>query len=732
MKARRRNFLIGGVALVGAGLFGIKVVDFHYGSRAVEITTKPGEHNFAGWLKIGSDDVVTYYTPHIDFGQGSNTALAQMLADELDADWSKVRVEQAPADPAFANVALGKSFISEVSGHPDLIAALPISMMGMLVRQINMQITGGSTAIRFTGQNGARVIGAAARAALIDTAANRLGVPAGELTTAASKVSHAKTGKVLHYGELAEEAAGRSLDMNVKLKERSAYKFIGKPIDRFDIPAKVDGSAKYGIDFHLPDMRVATIMAAPVREGKLISVDPAPAMAIKGVEKVIKLDEAVAVVATGYWAALKGLQALSPKFSDGGHGALTSASIFAAQAKLHKAEKADNTGGAGDMAAAFAAKDLQLIEADYRTPFLHQAMMEPFAMTAQHKEGKLEVWGGTQDPLGACSELAKASGLSFSDVTFNPMIMGGGFGRRFPQYSEVLGQIARIAMQVDHPVKLIWSREEEIRHGAYRPQTSAHLKAALGKDGKIAAWQTDYAHFADAESEVKFLYQVPATARRHHEYISNQVDAYFRSVNSTQHGFWNESFMDELAHLAGQDPYQFRRAHMVPGSRHLAVLDEVAKRSGWGSPPPPGHARGMAIIESFGTIVAEVVEASINPDGSPKVHKVFAVADCGTTVNPKNAEAQVQGGIIMGLSTTIGEAITLTGGAVDQSNFSDYPLMKLADSPAIDVHFIESDGPVGGLGEPGLPPAGPALANALFALTGKRVRSLPILNQAAV
>ena len=731
MKVRRRNFLIGGVAVVGAGLFGVKAADMHQGTRAVDLTTKAGEHSFATWLKIGSDDAITLYSPHIDFGQGSHTALAQMLADELDADWSHVRVEQAPADSAFANVALGKAFISEMSGHPGLISALPASMLGMLIRQINLQITGGSTAVRFTGQFGARVVGAAARAALIETAAKRLGVPATELTTADSKVSHAKSGKVLRYGELAEEAAGRALDRKVALKQRRDYKLIGKPIDRFDIPAKVDGTAQYGIDFHLPNMRVASVIAAPVREGKLLSVDPAPAMAVKGVEQVMTLSDAVVVVATGYWAALKGVRALDPKFSDGGHGALSSASIFAAQAKLHKADKADNTGGAGDMAAAFAAKDLRVIEADYRVPFLHQAMMEPFAMSAQHKDGKLEVWGGTQDPLAARAELAKAAGLSFSDVTFHPMIMGGGFGRRFPHYSQILGQIARVAMQMNHPVKLIWSREEDVRQGAYRPQASAHLKAALGKDGKIAAWQTDYAHYADAESEVKFLYQVPATARRHHKYISNQVDAYFRSVNSTQHGFWNESFMDELAHLAGQDPYAFRRAHMVPGSRHLAVLDEVAKRSGWGTPLATGRARGMAITESFGTIVAEVVEASINPDGSPKVHKVFAVADCGTTVNPRNAEAQVQGGIIMGLSTTIGEAITLTGGAVDQSNFSDYPVMKLADAPAIDVHFIESEAPVGGLGEPGLPPAGPALANALFALTGKRVRSLPILAQAA-
>ena len=608
---------------------------------------------------------------------------------------------------------------------------MPHSFFALLARNMPIQLTGGSSAIRATGQYGMRLVGAATRQALVATAAARLNVPESELTTANSLVTHANSGKSLTYGALAEEAAGRRLDSKPQLKARKDYAFIGKPVDRLDIPAKVNGSTQYGIDFHLPEMRVATVMAAPVRGGKLVSVDPAPALAVKGVEKVINLDTAVVVVATGYWAAHKGLLALQPKFSDGGNGALSTASIFDAQAALIKSDKVDNKGGSGDVDAAFKTQGVKLLEADYRVPFLHHAMMEPFAMTAHHKDGKLEVWGGMQDPLAARNALAGFAGLSTSDVTFHPMIMGGGFGRRFPPYSQIVEQIAKVAMQVDHPVKIIWSREEDVKQGAYRPQSSAHLKAALGADGKIAAWQTDYAHFADAESEVVFPYTVPATARRHHKYISNQVDAYWRSVNSTQHGFWNESFMDELAHLAGQDPYQFRRAHLPPGGRHLAVLDEVAKRAGWGTPLAQGSARGIAIAESFGTICAHVVEASLKPDGTPKVHKVFAVVDCGTTVNPKNGEAQVMGGIIMGLSTALGEAITLTNGAVDQSSFPDYPVIKMADAPQIDVHFIESDAPIGGLGEPGLPPGTPALCNALFTLTGKRVRALPIARQVA-
>ena len=437
------------------------------------------------------------------------------------------------------------------------------------------------------------------------------------------------------------------------------------------------------------------------------------------------------VVASGYWPALKGARALAPKFGDGGHGGLSSASIYAAQGQLIAAGKPDNHYTTGDAAKVLSAPGAKAIRAEYRVPFLHQAAMEPFAMTGYHADGRLEVWGGTQDPIQTRNLLAQFSGLPVDKVTFHPMIMGGGFGRRFPPYTQIIEQIARVAMQVDHPVKIIWSREEDVKQGAYRPQSLGQLQAALGADGRIAAWQTDYAQFADAESETVFPYTVPATARRHYKYISNQVDAYWRSVNSTQHGFYNESFMDELAHHAGQDPYQFRRAHLPAGGRHLAVLDAVAKRSNWGAPLPAGTGRGIALVESFGTICAHVIEAGLKPDGTPQVHKVWAVIDCGTTVNPKNAEAQVQGGVLMGLSTALGEAITITNGAVDQNSFPDYPILKLADAPLVDVHFIESDAPIGGLGEPGLPPAAPALANALFMATGKRIRTLPIARQLA-
>ena len=410
---------------------------------------------------------------------------------------------------------------------------------------------------------------------------------------------------------------------------------------------------------------------------------------------------------------------------------MSTPAIYAAQGRLLGGDTPDNEAGAGDVAAAFGAGDAQIVEAEYRVPFLHHAMMEPFALTGHFKDGTLHLWGGLQDPLSTRAKAAAAAGLDVGNVVFHPMIMGGGFGRRFPDLVEIIDQVAIIAKQVPYPVKLVWSREEDVRQGTYRPQSSARLKASL-KEGAITAMRMDYAQSGNAEGEVPFIYAIPATSRRHFAYQSNQIDGPWRSVNATQIGFYTESFMDELALAAGADPYEFRRRHLAQGSRHLRVLDEVAKRAGWGSPLPEGVGRGIAIVESFDTIVAEVVEASLKDDGSPKVVRAFAVVDCGTTINPRNAEAQIAGGLIMGLSSAMGEAVTIDRGAVVESNFADYPILKLADAPpVVDVHFIESGAKTGGIGEPGLPPASPALANALASLTGKRIRNLPVLSQAS-
>lgn len=719
MGVKRRNFLIGATAVIGGGIFALQYGDYAAGREGLALTRRGRAGSFTGWLRIGEDDRVTLYSPHIDMGTGNATALAQMAADELDVDWARMAVEQAPADEAFANAWLASGFVEDAAKGSAALSLVPHSIYSLMARKLAGQITGGSSATRFTGQHGFRVVAASARLALVDEAAARLGVPAGELNTARGIVTHALSGKSLRYGELAVAAAERDLNPEPKLKPATDYVYIGKSAPRFDIPSKVDGSAKYGIDFALPDMRVATVMAAPSRGGKLGSVDPAPAMAIKGVEKVVKLDNAVAVVARGYWAALSGLRALDPKFGDGGNGDVNTAGMFAEQEELVKTKSG-----------AFDARGGKLLEASYRAPFLHHMMMEPFALTAHHKNGKLQVWGGMQDPLGTRKAAAQAAGLSQEDVTFHPMLLGGGFGRKLPGENAVIEQVVKLAMESPWPVKVIWPREEEVRQGTYRPQTAITLKASLGADGKVSIWQSTCAQDAQLEAGMAPLYAFPVIEQNHAKHKTNIAVASWRSVEASQHGFFHESFIDELAHAAGADALEFRKRHLAAGSRAARVLDAAAKASGWGSPLPQGTGRGIAVVECFGTFCAHVVQASLRDDGYPRVEKVWAAVDCGQVVNPRNAEAQVMGGIIMGLSAAIHEEITVDKGAVVQSSFSDYPLLTLAETPVIAVEFLQSDAPMGGLGEPGLPPAAPALANALFAATGKRVRQLPIRDQA--
>jgi isoquinoline 1-oxidoreductase beta subunit len=507
-----------------------------------------------------------------------------------------------------------------------------------------------------------------------------------------------------------------------QLKSRDDYTIVGKPTPRMDIPSKVDGSATFGVDVTLPQMMYATIAASPVFGAKLVSVDTAPAEALPGVKKVVKLDNAVAVVADGYWRALKGVRALAPKFEDTGKGAETSDTIAAAiVAAIDTHEGVElHSSGKGSEALQGAAK---VVEAEYRVPFLAHATMEPMNATARIADGRCEVWTGVQDPLAARKVAAEASGLKPEQVTIHNQQLGGGFGRRLPGVMDFVDQAVRIAKETaPAPVKLIWSREEDIQHDFYRPLVVGRFKATLTQSGAPHAWMSRFNIKDDAALlpyaiEHQDIRSVPASTHV-------RIGAW-RSVAHTQHGFFTESFIDELAHAAGKDPLQYRRDLLANAPRHVGVLDKLAEMSGWSTPAPPGRARGVALVESFGSIVGEVAEVEI-VDGRVKVHRVCAAVDCGDVINPDTATAQVEGGIVFGLSAALFNEVTIAAGRVAQTNFHDLPMPKLADAPSISVEFIRSGAALGGLGEPGVPPVAPAIANAVFALTGKRVRSLPV------
>jgi isoquinoline 1-oxidoreductase subunit beta len=735
---KRRDFIrksaigVGGLALTatGGGVFAIHWLDGAASERAELRTAKEGTGSFAGWLQIGADDSVTIHVPIADMGQGSHTALAQMLAEELDVDLAKVRTVLAPAEPEFAIGAIGPAIIYEALPSARVIASTVRSLGSFGARYTDYQQSSGSAAISVVGQYCMRVVGAAARLALIEEAATRLNVSASELTTVSGTVVHATSNRTLRYGELALDAAQRKLAASPPLKQRADFKLIGKSVPRSDVPDKVNGAAIYGIDFTLPDMRIATVKAAPVRGGKLLSVDAAPGMAVTGVEKVISLDNAVVVVAKKFLAAQKGLAALKPSFSDGGNAGFSTPSIFAAQDTLRKAQRPEETESTGDVAGAFAAPGAKTTEALYRVPFLHHAMMEPFAITAHYVNGVLQIWGGVQAPLEFKAKALEVSGLAEDKVVFHPMIMGGGFGRRFRSTSQHIVQITQIAMQVPYPVKLIWSREEDVTQGAYRPQVSSAFRGAVDASGRMTAIAVDYAQDFSSNAIAALLpYAIPSVQKRFYPYVSNQKFAAWRSVDFSQHGFFVESFVDELAHLAGIDPFAFRRDHLPKDGRHRRVLEDVAQRAGWGTPLPTGVGRGIA-MSTMSSVVAVVVEASMGSDGTPRLHRVVTSVDCGLVINPANAAAQIEGGVLMGLSTAIGEAITIDKGAVVQRNFNDYPILRLAQVPPMETHFLATDSPIGGLGEMGTPPAAPALANAIFAATGTRIRTLPIVQRA--
>ncbi len=741
-----RRVVLGVGAGAGALVIGYALWPSHRLERDDAADATTGEHFLGNWIKVASNGTATVVIPHCDMGTGIFTSLTQMAAEELDLDFDKVTAEQAPPDTLFANGVFVEAFLLSGMGvAPDGIPAFLKGTVDNTFRFLasnynsnslspdfrgygGVQVTGGSASVRATGVFGIRVAAAAAREMLIKAAAARWKVDASECSTKAGQVVHTVSGKSYGYGELVDDAAKFTPSTKPVLKAKSEYKLVGRSIPRIDIPAKVNGTTMYGIDVKQPGMLYAAIKISPVFGGKLLSVDTSGVEGWRGITKVVKLEEAVVVVADRFWRARDAIAALNPIFDNAGNGRVTSDDITARQkAALKGGLKSDVKTGVG----ADALKDAKVIEATYHVPYLSHAPMEPMNATAIFKDGKLEVWSGTQDGLGSRAFCAQTAGLSMSDVSFHLLPSGGGFGRRLPGQWNFLAYAVKTAIDMPGvPIKLLFTREQDMQHDYYRPNVMSRFRSTLDAKGMPLAWINDYSGTGDkkADSEAHIVYDVPNQAISWKNAESHVPTAPWRSVEASWHGFFVESFVDELARAAGKDPLEYRRALLAKAPHHLAVVNLAAEKAGWGAPLAPGRGRGIAMVESFGSIVAHVAEVEVTKDGQPKVHRITSAIDCGMAVNPDGVKAQIESGILYGLTAALFDEITIDKGAVVQQSFPDYEMVRLADCPEIEVHIVESDRPLGGAGEPGVPPTAPAVANAIFAASGVRVRDLPIKN----
>lgn len=690
------------------------VVAFHVprAARAAAAAGKPALPPANAFLRIGTDDSVTVLLAHSEMGQGSWTGLAMLVAEELECDWSKIRCEHAPAAPVYAHPVFG------------------------------MQMTGGSSA-QWSEFERYRTVGATAKDMLVRAAAARWKVPAASCKVANGVVSHGKN--QLSFGKLAEAAMKLTPPTSVQLKDPKDWKIIGTKVRRLDAPVKIDGTAKFGMDVQFPGLRTAVIARPPAFGAKLAKFDASAALKIAGVEKVVPAGNGVAVVAAHFWAAKLGRDALQIEWAPPEGGGVDTARMLAEYRDKAKAPGAE-VKKHGDVGAALASAKTKLVS-EYEFPYLAHAPMEPLNCAVKIDGDRCEIWTGTQFQTGDQMAAAKILGIKPENVTLHTMFLGGGFGRRATPTADFVSEAVLTAKAAGVPVKVVWTREDDIRGGYYRPAFLHRIQAGLDGEGRPVAWDhvvvgqsivagTPFQgmmmqHGIDPLSveglaDSPYLESTGALRVSLHTPKSAVPVLWWRSVGVTHTAFAMESMVDEAAHAAGQDPLAYRLALLKDKPRHAAALQLAAEKAGWSSPPAPGRARGLAVQESFGSIAAEVAEVSIE-DGRIRVHAVTCVIDCGTAVNPLAIEAQVQGSVAYGLSAALYGKLTLSGGRVKESNFHDYPVVRMFDMPKVTVHILQSKGvKMGGIGEPATAPIAPAVANAVFALTKQRLRSLPL------
>ena len=701
----RRRFLQAGAA-AGGGLM-----------LSMSLPLATGEAQTAGsftpnaFIRVETDGKIVLTMPYVEMGQGTYTSIPMLIAEELDVELNQVRLEHAPAN-------------EKLYGNP---------LLG------GIQATGNSNAVRAAWQP-LRQAGATARAMLVAAAAARWNVDPVSCRTQSGEVHHEPSRRRIKYGELAADAARLPLPANVALKRAQDFKLIGTPAKRLDTPAKVNGTAVYGIDVRLPGMKIATLAQSPVFGGRVKSVDDAAAKAVKGVRQIVRLDDAVAVVADHMGAAKKGLAALVIEWDDGPHAKLNTDVIAAEleRATLSAGAVAENI---GDVAKAMAGATTK-VEATYQVPFLAHATMEPMNCTVHVRRDSCEVWVGSQAMARVHAAAAKTAGLPLDKVVVHNHLIGGGFGRRLEADGVI--RAVQIGQQVDGPVKVVWSREEDIQHDMYRPYWFDRLSAGLDAKGRPVAWNNRFAGSSvlarwapptfnngldpdTTEGAIDLAYAIPNV---HVEYVRVEPPgiptAFWRSVGPSHNVFVTESFVDELAAAAKQDPVAYRLALLDKAPRAKAVLALAAEKAGWGQPLPAGVGRGVSLQFVFATYMAHVAEVEVAKDGAVRVRRVVCALDCGTVVNPDTVQAQVQSGVIFGITAALHGEITLKNGRVEQANFDTYELLRMNEAPAVEVHVIQSSEPPGGLGEAGTSAIVPAVANAIFAATGKRLRKLPV------